>query len=226
MWLRPFYSVATLHRWNDSSDLRFLGSAFAYRSGMTFLTAAHCVGNIAPSQLALSLPLSQLDLLPITSVILHPAADIAVLKTNASDYKELTPFLDTDSPLTWGDTVQALGFPEESEEHGSVPTARLVTGNLQRFYEHTSSMGYVYRACELSFGAPAGLSGGPVFPVRDLSRVVAVVAENHDSTTYLRSVEEVQENGEVYRQHQHEVIRYGVGVWLADVRDWLVEHTS
>lgn len=123
----------------------------------------------------------------------------------------------------WGDEVQALGFPEESTEGEVVPTARLLSGGVQRFFFFESRLGYSYQAGEVGFGAPAGMSGGPVFSPRDLTVVTGLMAENIDSTTYLRSVEEVQENGEVYKNRLHEVIRYGIFVHLPPLRSWLEE---
>jgi hypothetical protein len=215
MYPRPFHSIGLLFRLSGDQDPVFLGTCFAYRTKRTFLTVAHCVGRLQALELRVVLPITDhADFIEVTGLAVHPTADLAVLTVAPIASDELLPFAGREQTLTWGDDAHAVGFPEESEGHGVVPTARYHSGNIQRFFTHRSSLGYVYRAGELSFGAAAGLSGGPVFPPEHLDKVIGVVAENHDSTTYLRSVEEVQEDGQIYRQRLHEVIRYGIFVSL------------
>ena len=85
-------------------------------------------------------------------------------------------------------------------------------------------MPYRYKAGELSFGSPAGLSGGPVFPRGEQDRIIGVVTENCDSTTFLRSVAEIQDGGQRYTEKVHEVIRYGIFARLDPLSDWLGDH--
>ena len=82
-------------------------------------------------------------------------------------------------------------------------------------------MGYRYRAGELSFGAPGGLSGGPVVTVNDESSALGLVCENLSSTTYLSSIEEVQRDGSKYKEMTRNLIEYGVFVVLDKIDDWL-----
>lgn len=51
--------------------------------------------------------------------------------------------------------------------------------------------------------------------------IIGLVPENVDSTTYLRSVAEVQDGDKVYSERIHEVIRYGVFVHLDALSAWL-----
>jgi hypothetical protein len=157
----------------------------------------------------------------VQAVVRHPEADLAVLRVPQINASEYLPFDNIEASVTWGDTVQALGYPEESEADGPVPTARLLTGTIQRFFTHSARKPHDYSACELSFGAPAGLSGGPVYNPRDSSRVIGVISDNHDSTTYLQAVEEIQESGAVCRQLTHELIRYGIAAHLLPLQEWL-----
>jgi hypothetical protein len=224
-WRRPFYSVGLLFNISDEGHPAFLGTCFAYGSNGSFLTAAHCLGNLEAHQLGILLPIiDQEDFNPIKEVIKHETADVAFLRLDPIEAPELLPFLGLSAIHTWGEHVQALGFAEESSEEEIVPTARWFSGIIQRLYTHQSWMGYEYKAGELSFGAPAGLSGGPVFTAHEEDRIVGLVAENHDSTTFLRSVAEVQEGGNLRSEKIHEVIRYGIFVELSSLRNWLEQN--
>ena len=224
-WPRPFYSVGVLYR-IDSADVSFLGTCFAYRTKSHFLTAAHCVDGLQGEQIGITLPLIDhggfIRLLGITP---HPSADLAILETAPVVKEELAPFIGVDPMAAWGWPVNALGYPEDAGENpdeGLDPTARYFSGHIQRMYTHQSKVGaYRYPAGELSFGAPAGLSGGPVFGATDHYCVLGVAAENRDSFTYLRRIEEVREPGMEYKHHESEVIRYGIFVHLQPLSDWL-----
>lgn len=222
-WPRPFYSIGILVDARDEGSLAFLGSCFAYESRQHFVTASHCVGTLKPHQVRIVLPLvEQEDLGRVQSITHHPQADLAVLQASSSGAPEIAPFVGVSTRGGWGQPIQALGYPEETEANGTtLPTARLFTGFIQRLMIHASQMEYRYNAGELSFGSPAGLSGGPVFPTSENDRVLGVVTENHDSTTYLRSVAEVQDGDNRYTEKVHEVIRYGIFANLLPIEDWL-----
>jgi len=224
-WRRPFYSVALLFNTADGSKPAFLGTCFAYGNNSSFLTAAHCVGRLEAAQIGIALPIiDQADLISVKEVVRHQQADVALLRVDPVLSEELQPFIGLSAIHSWGEQVQALGYAEESSAEEVIPTARWFSGSIQRLYTHHSLMGYAYRAGELSFGAPAGLSGGPIFTVREEDRIVGIVAENHDSTTMLRSVAEVQDGDSRYSEQIHEVIRYGVFVELSSLRRWLEEN--
>jgi hypothetical protein len=106
------------------------------------------------------------------------------------------------------------------------PTARFFRGFLQRFWTHHSHLGYTYEAAELSFGAPGGPSGGPVILMPQRIHIVGLVAENFESTTYLRSVEEIQDAGSTYKETIHSTISYGVCVQFKPLEQWLSEHVA
>ena len=104
----------------------------------------------------------------------------------------------------------------------SSPPGRYFRGNIQRFLVHESSHGFKYHAAELSIGAPAGLSGGPVLLVGQVALLVGVVAENYESSTYLRTLEEFSEPGKEYREKVHSVINYAMAVCLLPHESWLL----
>jgi len=162
----------------------------------------------------------------VRAIKCHPTADLAMIETEADLSDEVQPFRGVSAHFGWGERVLALGYPEEAQRDGVLPTARLFTGTIQRELIHDSHMGYKYQAGELSFGSPAGLSGGPVFPASEHDLVLGVVAENHDSTTFLRSVAEIQDGSRYYTEKVHEVIRYGLFVRLDMVKEWLDSNSS
>jgi hypothetical protein len=88
---------------------------------------------------------------------------------------------------------------------------------------HTSKDGYEYDAAEMSIGAPAGLSGGPLVR-HDHPLIIGLVTENHRSTTFLQAVEEIQKGGSVYKETIHEMITYGIALLLQPLDAFLSQH--
>jgi hypothetical protein len=110
---------------------------------------------------------------------------------------------------------------EDTGDAGPQPTPRYFRGNLQRMFRYRSHVGYEYEAAELSLGAPAGLSGGPVTPARDYANPKGLVAENKTSSTYLSSITEVRTESSTYLERIHAVINYAIVVRLDPLSDWL-----
>lgn len=160
--------------------------------------------------------------LTIEDLQIHPTADVAMVRiTDALQIFDC--FRGYSGRFRWGDSVTAFGYPEDTAPDGVVPTPRYFRGHVQRTFDHASSLGYQYRAIELSFGAPGGLSGGPIALRRDSSRAIGIVTENVRSTTYLESIVDVVDGAERYREQIHNVINYGIAVELDTVTDWLNE---
>lgn len=91
-----------------------------------------------------------------------------------------------------GGEVCAFGFPIEQLQ-ADVPARevfRFFRGNIQRplTYSSVRSGHKRYSAYELSFPAPSGLSGGPVFPASDPLTLMAIVTENLEATTIVTEV--------------------------------------
>lgn len=201
----------------------FLGSAFAFRKKTHFLTAAHCIGDLAHSSVYLGSPaLNAGHATPVVSITRHPKADVAVLEVAAEGTYRVDPSFILARNFGYGSDVCALGFSEETTEENTVkPMARVFRGSLQRFFPHTGQFKHQYAAGELSFPAPAGLSGGPVLMMPQAIHLVGIVAENFESTTYLHSWEEIQEDGTRHSERVHRVIQYGVFVQLEPLEPWL-----
>jgi hypothetical protein len=92
---------------------------------------------------------------------------------------------------------------------------------VQRTFSHNGLLSYHYEAAELSFPAPGGLSGGPVVTMPHAVHVLGLVTENWESTTFLQSVEEVQDNGGIYKETTRAVVNYGICVRLLEIEPWL-----
>jgi len=123
-----------------------------------------------------------------------------------------------------GQPFNAYGFPEDVFGNDPAPTARFFSGNIQRFMLHRSHLGYEYTAAEMSIGAPAGLSGGPLFTPDAPWLIIGLVTENLRSTTFLRSITEIQDGASVYKESFQEFINYGVALVLQSQSDFLDEH--
>jgi hypothetical protein len=211
----------------EGGEPAFLGTCFLFRRTTRALTAAHCVGTLEAHRLRLHFPYSG-TAVRVVGVNRHPEADLAVLELEElPDNEKFAPLYGPDPidpVVSWGDAFGSLGYPEDTGERGVSPVARCIRGYIQRFYEHRSHMGYAYRAGEMSVGAPAGLSGGPVLAVTDAMVAIGLVAENRQSTTYLHQLEEIQDGGHTYKETLHSVIQYGAFVVLKAVEEWLDVH--
>jgi hypothetical protein len=150
----------------------------------------------------------------------HPTADVAVLRIGHW-IDIFDSFRDVARTPNLGAEVTAFGYPEDTGTNGPLPTPRFFRGHVQRRFHHQSHSRYSYDAAELSFGAPGGLSGGPVAGKRSPGLVTAVVAENKKSTTYLETITDVHDGSVHYREEVHSVINYGICVLLDPLREWL-----
>ncbi len=207
----------------------FFGSCFVFRYPDRFLTAAHCVKGLTPHDVGVWLPGTGLDyVFGVATITLHPEADLAVLHVPEVREEHITwpqDALFDDRQL--GVEFTACGYPQEFREiaHRAVgqPTLRVFRGYVQRFFPHISHMGYRYLAAELSIGCPAGLSGAPVFNSAFHGRLYGVVAEDVKTSTELESVVKVKEGDETREELYHNVIHYGVAVWLPALATWIDE---
>ena len=86
-------TIATLHRRGADGGLAYLGTAFAFRGGGAFLTAAHCVASLDSGEVVLTAPrLNQGVPSPVSSIVSHGSADVAVVKVEGAHRHLLAPF--------------------------------------------------------------------------------------------------------------------------------------
>jgi hypothetical protein len=218
----PIQGIGLLARGPAPSG-ELAGTCFALRHSRYFLTAAHCVKDAMPSDFRI-MPMFQasLDFLRVDRIHRHLTADVAVLEVSVSEDVRIPAFWNSVGNYHYGEDVMAFGFPEDvfgPDAKGA--TARMFRGYIQRTFFHTSHLGYRYEAAELNFGAPGGLSGGPVFRPGAPQMLIGLVTENFQSTTFLEAVEETEVNGSRTRSQYQTVINYGVALLLDRVADWI-----
>jgi hypothetical protein len=207
-----------------NSEGVFLGTAFIFRYPHFLLTAAHVPGTSAPKELYVELPRSRARGVhfPIRAIHRHPMADLAVLEIEPPNERDITWAInDLFDDAGYGVEVTTFGFPQEWSEGTCAPMPRLFKGYVQRFLEHESHLGFRYLAAELSFSCPGGLSGALVINSALHGRLYGLITENRKTTTELDSVLEVDENGNKFKESFHNIINYGVALWLPAHKDWL-----
>ncbi len=221
----PLDGVGLLFHTEGPARSGFLGTCFAFRQPTHYLTAAHCVGNLQANGVGIGLRVSaSADPHPVKEIIRHPSADLAILVLEEAPSPHMEVFWNFVSNFAWGEEFMAFGFPEDVfGAGGAQPTARLFKGHYQRFMLHRSEVfpQFEYNAGEMSIGAPAGLSGGPVFRPGAPQMVTGLVTENHQSTTFLQAVEDHQDGPMRSRSSIHEVIQYGVSLLLDSHAEFL-----
>jgi hypothetical protein len=211
---------------NDSKFM-FLGSCFAYSSPHVFLTAAHCIRNSAPSALCVYCATEGLADIRIRHVITHPTADLAVLIGDSSD-SDFRPYREA-IEVEPGDEVHAYGFQEDTTDYGIEPVDGHFHGVAQRLLTWDVQSPYSYDAIELSFDAPPGLSGGPVYRFhispkgRPFYLLIGMVTGSREASTHLRTITEVQEGNQRIIERIHSVTDYGIAINLVAYTEWLAK---
>lgn len=211
----------------NDADLTVGGSCFLFRSDHVVLTASHCVPQDVERP-AVILPRVRRTM-QIGRIERHPSADVALLFEEGFDETlplgapEFAP-VDGVGNVALGEDFIAYGYPIDGPAtSGQIvqrPTPRLFKGHYQRFMPYTTPRGYSYLAGELSITAPGGLSGSPL--IREGSWLpTGVVTGSAESYAIVDSIEEVDDNGHVYRQEARKVVTYGIALMLYDVVEWL-----
>ena len=219
----PLLAIGPLFRTMPEGG--FLGTAFAYRDTQYFVTAAHCVRDVAVDELGVLLPRHSEDFVHVTDVVIHPQADVAVLRTRSREDVPFEPFWNCVANWGLGEEFIAYGYPDARPAPDASPTPRLFRGHYQRFMDHHSHMAYRYVAGELSIPVPVGLSGGPLFRPGAPQMLTAIAVENMRSELVEDSIEEHSIDGHVMRTTlRQNVINYGVAVMLSPVSSWIDEH--
>jgi hypothetical protein len=199
-------------------DKNYLGTAFFITRNGIALTAAHCVPppeSVPPGQALLAgvWANGRAWAAVVQAATIIPNYDVAILKvsTPPAQYLPLS-FVE----LIMGHDVYAVGIPEHS-----------VSGQGKEFRCLKGHVTFEARFLELSFAAPRGMSGSPVFYG---DRVVAVLSGNAKSEALEDQVEEttiVSEGRTVVRRVETKaVVNYGLAESLAKLGAWSHEITE
>jgi hypothetical protein len=205
-------------------DNKFLGTCFIFRYPGIALTAAHVVAASQPNQLVVAFPGSRVPSMrfQVRDVYFHPTADLAALVIDPPDERSITwAVTHTFDDRGYGLDVAAFGYPEHWPDKVHIPNARFFKGYIQRFFLHSSHLGYKYLAAELSFSCPGGLSGSHILNALHQGRLYGIVTENLQTSTQLESIREVVDGGKEFRETFHNVINYGIALWLPEYNSWL-----
>ena len=206
------------------SDGAFLGTCFIFRNPDTMLTADHVVAGYERDELAVALPASRArsSIFSVLNVQSHPTGDLAVLTICPPDERDITWAIDQMfNDYSYGLDVMAYGYPVQTVKDVVEPTPRLFQGYVQRFFSHSSHLGYKYLAAELNFSCPGGLSGSLLINQKHHGRLYGIVTENLRTSTELESILEVTDDGREYKESYHNIINFGVAMWLPAVSDWI-----
>lgn len=224
MTFNPLAATGLLTAQEDG-PAEITGTCFLFRHDTIALTAAHCIPQNGVNLAAHFPLLGRTD--SVTEVRRHPNADIAVLflGKQPDQYPPRPEHAFWDRVSNWhlGEDFIAYGYPSEgpsfTSENG--PTPRLFKGYYQRFFHHNAPQGGQYLAGEMSIPAPGGLSGGPIFRPGAHTMLTGIVTANNDSYAITDSIEEVTDEGKIFRLESRRVITYGTALMLSGVTDWL-----
>jgi hypothetical protein len=220
--MRNLHSIANTGALFHKNTRQFLGSSFIFRYTDTLLTAAHCVEKLNPKDILIKIFSTNNKVYEVIDIERHPKADVAILRVKGINEREIGyPKSSLFDDNIFGLEVVSCGFPEDSQLGFSEPTARVFRGHVQRFVNWKSYLGYDYIGAELSFRCPGGLSGGELFNREHVGRTYGLITENIRTSSILDSIEEIEENGEIYREHHESIIYYGIAVWLPAISDWI-----
>lgn len=221
----------------SDSDYTFCGTAFALANRRIFITAAHVLENA--KDIVLITP-SSATIRPVQNCILHPTADLAIVRIEKNDKDTFQPFSDYGSSISVGDDFIAYGYPENSpffsESTNTAKDARLFKGHAQRLIVDYKSEAYSgkfnYPGLELSIPCPIGLSGGPVFvPTNHGYKVVGLATENITAGTRISETEHTIENAEDGKSTTHYItqrmVEYGVALFLdQEICRWIYDTSA
>lgn len=221
--MKPYAAVqALLQCKKDGTPKCIAGSCFRLWSDNHYITAAHCVSNIAPDELRVMNCLCSTGDLQCIKIMAHPQADIAVLKVTGQIPKSFEKFELYDKDFYCGQQIHCFGMVCNSDGSFVDATQRVIGGITQRDFIHADGA-YESKAIELSVPIPIGMSGGPAFVACKPGVAMGVGIASIKSEVVVSGFEEYENGTLQQREKISEIIRYGVVLRLHTVRDWLHE---
>ncbi len=162
-----------------------------------------------------------MPLSPVHRISVDLPHDLAVLEVEVEDPQWIQPFTGVSGAVDWGEPITTIGRPTNILAAPAEETLRVIRGFVQRSFFYSGRLGHQYAALELSFPAPPGLSGAPVFAEAQPRVLLGIVTENFASYTLVESFEEQTSPGRLTRVESKSIITYGVAAMLFDALPFL-----
>ena len=206
---------------------RFFGTAFFISPDGIFLSAKHCipraVGDEDRHGLIITSEQKENLFSKITAYDYAPNnLDIVAGKIDRTTHNRFK-FLAAD--LNMWQNVASLGYPENAiiRDEGFWIYMRAHQGYIHRVIE-VGKLPLIKnggKLIELSFQVTAGLSGAPLFiPGSSYDSLIGICIGNHASERLLDSTNEIEENGQIYKEISKRYEYAGIAQDIRDILDW------
>jgi hypothetical protein len=186
---------------------------FSLRLPTTFVTAEHIVAGRKRDQIAVNhIGHSKHQFSPVNEIVVEERLDAALLDVVVEEPRWIQPFTHALGAAWYGSEVASIGWPVDllSPDAGK-ETLRCFRGHIQRTFLYAPPSGESYSAFELSFAAPPGPSGAPVFLIDEPKTLVGIVTANFRTHSLTEATEEIADTtGTMQRTEYRSVITYGV----------------
>lgn len=207
----------------SSATPRCIGSSSAFGSATTFVTAAHIVAGRRLDEIAVNhFGHSRHQFSPINEIVVDQHLDAALLDVVVEEPRWILPFTHALGAAWYGSEVASIGWPVDLlAPDADRETLRCFRGYIQRTFLYDPPGRGSYPAFELSFAAPPGLSGSPVFLVDEPTTLVGIVTANFSTHSLIEATEETADTTRaIQRTEYRSVITYGIAtiawhVWHA-----------
>ena len=186
------------------------GTAFPI-GGSLFLTADHVPQEVDAADLVLTIGAGRDGEWLAVKASIHtrwPEVDLAVLE---ADEPRLEPVDWTTTEVPIFEPVRTLGFPFGADQRHSTLSARGLVGHVAagRQFPELTGTPEIY---ELTFAAPRGLSGAPLFQHDGLWVCGCVIKNYTTEIAAIRSAEVHTGRGKVERFETYEYLHLGIAV--------------
>lgn len=223
--LDPFDYVFPIAGGVEKSNKEYIltnifGTGFSVAENI-FFTAGHVVQEIQAQELTVSIGINVENTIrhfPVTDVEVLPEIDLAILKTETS-LKAAKQFRWNLKKLGMLQEVSAVGFPFAVDFSESKAYVRSFRGYIvsEHDWERLLTKPRVY---EISFLAPAGLSGSPLL-LMDIPPSVCgyIIGNSKIEIPVLRDIERISEDKSKIIVERYEMSTFGISITIESIMD-------